>query len=322
MKRPICRGERAGQRGQHGSDVPNVGLLDSRERDSADVPARFLLPCILSKVVQTRNRFRSVAISAQLLPARAGKLTLSVGEAHVWYAWTDACKAPGLQAYYRSVLNEAERARLERFAFEYLKLEYLVTRALCRTVLSAYSDIHPASWQFRCNAHGRPEVDRPAALARMRFNLSNVRSLVACIVTDQADAGIDLEETDRPGATVSIADYYFSASEVRALHGLPVQQQRQRFFELWTLKESYIKARGLGLSLPLHQFSFGLNERPIRVAFDADLNDVPSDWQFRLHRLGERHLMAMGIRCAPLREFRIVLREVVPDVNLTWREVP
>jgi 4'-phosphopantetheinyl transferase len=243
------------------------------------------------------------------------------GEAHVWYAWTDACKAPRLQAYYRALLNEPERARLERFAFDYLKLEFLVTRALCRTVLSVYSDVPPASWQFRCNAHGRPEVDRPVALTRLRFNLSNVRSLVACIVTDQADAGIDVEEIDRPGATVAIADSYFSTAEVRALRGLPVHQQRERFFELWTLKESYIKARGLGLAMPLHQFSFALHDRPISVAFDAELNDVPSDWQFRLHRLGERHLMAIGIRCAPLGEFPIVLREVVPDVHLAWREV-
>lgn len=245
---------------------------------------------------------------------------LRADEAHVWYAWTAACNTPALHAYYRSLLSEEERARLERFAFDYLKLEYLVTRALCRTVLSAYAQVPPASWRFVANQYGRPEIAAQAAPGRLRFNLSNARSLVACVVTLEVDAGIDVEEIDRGGATVSIADRYFSPTELQALHALPAQRRRRRFFELWTLKESYIKARGMGLSIPLDQFSFLLDELSIRIAFDPRLDDSAAAWQFRLYRPSDVHLMAVGIRRMGQPDFRISLREVVPDVPLLWKD--
>lgn len=252
---------------------------------------------------------------------RARKLQLRADEAHVWYAWTAACNTPELHAYYRSLLSEEERARLERFAFDYLKLEYLVTRALCRTVLSAYAPETPASWRFVANQYGRPEIVSGDGGCRLRFNLSNARSLVACVVTAEVDAGIDVEEINRRGATVTIADRYFSPAELQALQALPAGQQRERFFELWTLKESYIKARGMGLSIPLDQFSFLLDQPSIAIAFDPRLDDSAAAWQFRLFRPAAAHLMAVGIRRLGQPDFRISTREVVPDVELFWREV-
>src|SRR6185436_18685723 len=102
---------------------------------------------------------------------------------------------------------------------------------------------------------------------RLHFNLTNTRGLVACAVSvAHAEVGVDAEALDRSGETVAIADRYFSTEEVRALRALPESAQRQRFFAYWTLKESYIKARGLGLRLPLDQFSFRLGES-IGIAF-------------------------------------------------------
>lgn len=233
----------------------------------------------------------------------------------MWYAWTAACNTPERQAYYRSLLSEEERARYERFAFAHLKLEYLVTRALCRTVLSAYARVPPAQWRFRDNGYGRPEIAGDINFGGLRFNLSNARSLVACVLTCEVDAGIDVEEVNRHSASLSIADHYFSPPELRALHALPPEQQRVRFFELWTLKESYIKARGMGLSIPLDRFSFILDEPSIRIAIDPRLNDAEAAWQFQLYRLGNDHIMAVSIRRMEQLDFRISVREIVPDVR-------
>lgn len=252
---------------------------------------------------------------------RTCQLPLPAREAHIWYARTAACDTPTLRAYYRSLLSEEERARHERLAFEYLKLEYLTTRALCRTVLSAYENMSPAQWQFSTNPYGRPEIATGGEPLRLRFNLSNARSLVACVVTQEVDAGIDVEELDRPGEVVPLAEHYFSPAELHALYALPLKQQRHRFFELWTLKESYIKARGMGLSIPLDQFSFLLDEPTIRVVPDQRLADVATDWQFQLYRPCERYLMAVCIRREQPPDFRIHLREVVPDTHLVWRSV-
>ncbi|WP_313918263.1 4'-phosphopantetheinyl transferase superfamily protein [Tahibacter sp.] len=247
-------------------------------------------------------------------PGLNAPLTLEPGEVHVWYCWTAQCLQRGLADYYRSLLSAEEKARLLRFHFEYLQHEYLVTRALCRITLSRYVQRHPADWRFRVNAYGRPEIDMPGDLAPLRFNLSNARSLVACAITRSADAGVDVEETDRPGETVGIADHFFSPTEVIALQAQPPERQRQRFFEYWTLKESYIKARGMGLSIPLEQFSFDLDQG-IRIRFDPALQDDPDIWQFELHQPSAQHQLAIGVRCGP-RPHAIHVREVVPAPEL------
>src|SRR6185295_18612851 len=121
----------------------------------------------------------------------------------------------------------------------------------CRTTLSHYAAVDPTAWQFARNRRGRPEISGPLGVAPLRFNLSNTAGLIACLVTLGVDVGVDVEDTHRRGETVRIANRFFSASEVAALEALPPERQRQRFFEYWTLKESYIKARGMGLAIPL-----------------------------------------------------------------------
>lgn len=223
-------------------------------------------------------------------------MKLEPGRAQVWYAWTAQCRQPELLHYYRSLLSADERERCERFAFDYLKTEYLLTRALCRLTLSRYAPVAPQDWRFRRNEYGRPEIDLPGVAPGLRFNLSNARSLVACIVACDVDAGIDVEETDRALEMLPIADHYFAAPELQALRQLPALQQPQRFFQLWTLKEAYIKARGMGLSLPLQQFWYGLESDPITIGFDPALGDDAATWQFDYREPAAGYAIATALR--------------------------
>jgi 4'-phosphopantetheinyl transferase len=233
--------------------------------------------------------------------------------AHLWYAFHDRIEDTDLITRYHALLNSEERERQSRFAFARLRHEYLVTRALCRTTLSQYADVDPKRWQFTCNKYGRPEIAGPHGILPLRFNLSNSGGLIACLVTLEADAGVDVEDMNRSGETVSIADRYFSPYEVATLRTLPRDRQHQRFFEYWTLKESYIKARGMGLAIPLDQFSFHLeHDRPITISFDAHLKDDPHAWQFERYRPTERHMMALAIRRGTGPDLRIEVRETVP----------
>lgn len=246
-------------------------------------------------------------------------LALGEHEAHVWYAWLRDCDSPALLDYYATLLDAQEQAQCARLAFPYLRHEYLLTRALCRTTLSRYAAVEPRQWNFRRNAYGRPEIDLPGA-PRLRFNLSNARSLVACVVTRAADAGIDVEETARGGEMLDIAEHYFAADELQALRALPALEQPARFFQLWTLKEAYIKARGLGLRIPLQEFSFDLNNHVrIAIAFAAVVNDDPAHWQFAACRPGEHHAMAVAVRRGAGPDFSIRMREVAPKPDC-WRD--
>lgn len=239
----------------------------------------------------------------------AGGCTLGPAEVHVWYVFYEDIVDPGLLTAYQALMTPDERQRHDRFVFARDRHQFLVTRALVRTTLSRYAPVAPADWRFEHNAHGKPRIahaghqrapsdrryDRRYGLC---FNLSNTRGVIACAVAASSDElGVDVEDTSRPGETVDLADRFFAPVEVAALRALPAAEQRQRFFTYWTLKEAYIKARGMGLSIPLDQFWFHLDsDEDIRISFDARLRDQPDAWQFELFRASERHLLALGLR--------------------------
>ncbi len=194
------------------------------------------------------------------------------------------------------LLDDAERAQWKRFRFERNRLEYLVAHVLARRMLSQLGGLEPAEWRFEIGEKGRPEI-APRHGSELRFNLSHTDGLVAVAVTRGADVGVDVECHTRPGETVKLASRYFSEAECAGLFALPEAEQRGRFFDLWTLKESYIKARGLGLHLPLDQFALDPSERSrISVAFEGGIDDDPDSWWFWLRDEGDAHRLALAVR--------------------------
>lgn len=240
-------------------------------------------------------------------------LALGRTEAHVWCTCPDSVTDPALLHTYWELLSVNERVQQQRFYFEKGRHEYLITRALVRTTLSRYAPVAPHAWCFETNAYGRPEIVAPQGILPLRFNLSHTDGLIVCLVTLDRECGIDVEDTEREGMTVEIADQFFSRTEAQTLRALPPPKQRGRFFEYWTLKESYIKARGMGVSLPLDQFSFHLErDQPIRISFDPRLSDDPSSWQFVQLCPTRRHLMAIALRRRVEPDLRIHVRYVIP----------
>ena len=240
--------------------------------------------------------------------------TLGTDEVHVWLAEPDAIRTPHLLREYQVLMNDAERRKRGRYRFEKHRHECLVTRALVRTTLSRYCpEVVPAAWQFVEVGNGRPEPAPWSTQLPLRFNLSHTDGLIACAVTLNRAIGVDVESLERRGETVAIAERYFAPSEVRALHAQPTERQRERFFGYWTLKESYIKARGLGLAIPLEQFAFGLDgPGPIRISFDPRLADDPDVWQFALERPTPRHMLALGVERGKGPDLEVRIRSVVP----------
>ena len=260
-------------------------------------------------------------------------------EVHLWYVLTEHLAETGLLTAYRALLSPDEWARNQRFVFPKGRHEHLVTRALVRTTLSAYQpSVDPRAWQFTANPFGRPEITSPICQPALRFNVSHTDGLIVCLLAADREIGVDVEDTTRDTiGGVEIADRYFSPAEVAALRAVPQAIQRERFFDYWTLKESYIKARGLGLQLPLDQFSFHvgspapasspLGPRP-PVTYQPlfherrssrsgsrrpGIDDDPTTWQFSLGRLTPRHRLAIAIRRQPDEpDLSIRIQPVVP----------
>lgn len=230
--------------------------------------------------------------------------------------WTDPARplTAEQRSAYLALLAPAEAERHARYRFDQHRQEYLLTRALVRATLSRYAAVEPSEWTFEPGPHGRPGLCAVHGLPWLRFNLSNTAGLVALIVARDVEVGIDVEDVARRGETVDIADRFFAEDEIRELRALPAELQRDRFFDYWTLKEAYIKARGMGLSLPLGKFAFQLPRRPIRIAIAPELNDDARRWQFEQYSPTPRHRAAVAIqRPAPdAPDARVVGRWTVP----------
>jgi 4'-phosphopantetheinyl transferase len=245
-------------------------------------------------------------------------LKLNQNEIHLWLAFPDEIQDIALLSAYDKLMSEEERTHQQRFHFAKHQHQYLITRALVRTTLSRYTDVDPSHWQFDKNQYGRPEIHHSDGLPPLRFNLSHTDGLIICGVVLKQDIGVDVEDTERKGAPLEIADRFFSAQEVHDLNQVPDSEKRERFFNYWTLKESYIKARGMGLSLPLEQFTFLMSRteiqshQPLRISFAPQLHDVPNQWQFWLLQATQRHQVAISLRRDEEVAYQLSLKKVVP----------
>lgn len=213
----------------------------------------------------------------------------------VWLAFYQDFVDESLLSSMRALLSDAERCQEKRFYFADDRQRYLVTRAMVRSVLSRYAGGAPADWVFSANAYGRPAIANASAAARgLSFNISHARGLIALGVTRRRALGVDVENVLARPVSIGIAERFFSRSEVAELARVPADLRQDRFFEYWTFKESYIKARGMGLSIPLDRFSFDFpQERSVRISIDAELNDDEKRWDFWQLRPTPEHLLAL-----------------------------
>ena len=213
----------------------------------------------------------------------------------VWLAFYNEIVDEDRLAALRLILSEAEREQQKRFYFADDRQRYLVTRAMVRTVLSLYAAPAPADWTFSTNAYGRPEIaNRDDEARELRFNLSHTRGLIALGICRRRALGVDVENVVARRVSMGIADRFFSPSEAAELARVAHERQQDRFFEYWTFKESYIKAHGKGLSIPLDQFSFHYpHERAVRLSVDPGLGDDASRWDFWQFRPTPEYLLAI-----------------------------
>jgi 4'-phosphopantetheinyl transferase len=213
----------------------------------------------------------------------------------LWFTFLDDVTDTRLVGRYRALLSAAEREQERRFRLARDGHRYLVTRALLRTVLARYAPVEPAQWRFKTNAYGKPAIDNEfAGAARICFNLSHVGGLIVLALCDGRALGVDAEHPPSRGCGIELAERYFSPDEAAALKALPQSFQQQRFFEYWTLKEAYVKARGMGLSLPLDRFSFEFAESGcIRMHAHGELGDCPSRWRLWQFRVAADYVIGL-----------------------------
>jgi 4'-phosphopantetheinyl transferase len=217
-------------------------------------------------------------------------------EVHVWHTDPASITDAKTLAGYESMLAPEEKARYRRFQFAKDQHRFLVSHAMVRTVLSRYCDRDPAGWRFGYNRRGRPELKQPGEVDGLRFNLTHTTGLSACVVTRHLDCGIDAEDHTGDREMQKVAARMFASPELASLGNFESRNSRLKFFTIWTLREAYGKALGLGLAGSSRALHFEVRDdsrADIHFARTSDGNG--SDWQFNLLRPTANHVAAIAV---------------------------
>jgi len=246
--------------------------------------------------IETTDHLKEAATKAPLSTwcDPPDSLLLGKDEVHVWRAALDA-KASDVQRL-QQVLSEDEQARAGRFYFQKDREHFIVARGLLRAILGRYLKLDPSQLQFRYTPHGKPFLDIETDRDELRFNVSHSHGIALYAITLKKELGVDVEWIRPDFANEQIAEHFFSHREIAALRALPASKQTEAFFNCWTRKEAYIKARGEGLSLSLDQFNVSLSPgEPARlVSTDGDAHEALR-WSLQSLFPGSGYVAALAV---------------------------
>lgn len=184
------------------------------------------------------RRFLAAALEGQFVRTGLQKVRVRILE-------TNGSGAQDLDAAL-AILSEGELERFRNYHFARDRKDYALAHALLRRTLSDFApETERGAWQFETRASGKPGV---IARPDLDFSLTHARGLVACAVADTGLVGIDAETDERPLDMEPLFREVCSPGERQELATLTGLARTSRFFDFWTLKEAYLKARGVGIT--------------------------------------------------------------------------
>ena len=254
-------------------------------------------------------------------------MNISESDVHLWYVYNEDIRDSNLLFQYYNILNEDERRQQNRFHSEKDRHQYLITRVAIRTILSEYvREIEPAEWIFNKNSYGKPYIDSmPSDILNLSFNISHTNQLIVIAITLERAIGVDVENMSRAEEVSDIAEYFFSPIEKKQLFSLSSSKFLNRFYDLWTLKEAYIKALGMGLSIPLDCFSFSFCHRgKINLSLEPQIKEHTNDeWRFwQVQPSGIYKVsIAMKSNC-PVTKYSLSIRNIIPLIGVNEMNSP
>ncbi|MDN4083990.1 4'-phosphopantetheinyl transferase family protein [Paenibacillus polymyxa] len=218
---------------------------------------------------------------------------------------------PEAEEHYELLVNQVsleKQHKLDRFLHREDALRGLYADVLLRWLVCRQLKIPNASLQFTYNAFGKPSLLNAPAF---HFNVSHSGKWVVCAIDDHP-LGIDIEQL-RP-IDFEVGRVCFSDTEYDALMQQDAESRLAYFYDLWTLKESFVKAEGQGLTLPLKSFSFELEARP-SIGFTTE-GFTTEYCHFKQYELDPDYKMAV---CAAHDHFAQEVQQV--DINTLRLEV-
>jgi 4'-phosphopantetheinyl transferase len=224
------------------------------------------------------------------MPARASGPGRN--DVHVWHAHVDDTFADeAAVATARTGLTFSEQQRFDRYHGDLDRRMFLLGRIMSRRLVGRALDLAPDAWDWHEGPHGRPGIADPPT--PLHFNLAHSAGLVVCALATGREVGVDVEDLERPPTDPRMVPRYCAPAEAADIEAQGAAW-RERFLQYWTLKEAYLKARGLGIALPLREICFELRPNGVRITFLGSLAGTSTDWVFQLSHPTARHLVAIA----------------------------
>jgi 4'-phosphopantetheinyl transferase len=151
-----------------------------------------------------------------------------------------------------------------RYKVDLKKSEFLIGRVLAKSVLSKYLGIRPESIYFIKNNNGKlflADHLRYKTGEFLQFNIAHSHNMVVCAITLENEIGVDVEKVSGP--ILDIAERFFAVGELEYIAKCESEGRSRTAYKIWTLKEAFIKAKGLGLSMALDSFDITLLDKDV-----------------------------------------------------------
>lgn len=192
-------------------------------------------------------------------------------EVHLWVARLG--DFVGKDGDLLDTLPRPERIRATRYRFVEPRQRFVVARSLLRVLLSHYAGIPASELQIDAGVHGRPYLAGPRGTG-LCFNMAHGGELIAIAVACGREVGVDIETFDRAVAMHAVMRRLYSSTELQWLARQPPRTRDGAMLTLWTCKEAFGKALGVGLLPPILRLDDVLSTC-------ATVNDLPQTW---IHR--------------------------------------
>jgi 4'-phosphopantetheinyl transferase len=166
--------------------------------------------------------------------------------------WLADCQHEDIERC-RLILNAAELERAERFKTQQLQQSFIAMRAILRQILARYQRVSAENIVFELGQYGKPFISGQREGEGLVFNISHCANKLAVIIGYEQRLGVDIERHKANISLPGLVKKCFAENEVGFWQGLPESEQAAAFFDIWTRKESFVKAVGRGIALGLDQ---------------------------------------------------------------------
>jgi 4'-phosphopantetheinyl transferase len=199
---------------------------------------------------------------------------IQFGDVHIWRMRLDQSMSQLLRL--EQILSTDERKRADQFHFERHRRRFLVGRWFLRSVLGRYVNSEPSQLRFFYSDRGKPFLKAPHNHS-VGFNLSHSHEMALCAVTLNQAVGIDVEYIRPIPEGEQLAQRLFTSQEYKIIRSVSPERRQRMFFNLWTVKESYLKATGEGLA-GLDTVEIRLSPDLRKITLEIDGERQPSQW--------------------------------------------